>query len=198
MSFLPHSPPISSHSAPEIFFGRDGGRIGGRYHKVIYREYTDGTFTTIKPQNPDSQHLGLLGKGRFLISQLPHTSFFVLLHWCLVFHQSSLNTLRCFCPAFVQVRSWGQRKEILSEWHSWIKLIKTTASSLMACTMTKSSREAAMMTVRKQPSVAMISFNCKISGLDLSDNKGWGFIKLYSINRSWKRKLGGWNSCYWY
>ncbi|KAM9348630.1 ferroxidase HEPHL1 [Symphorus nematophorus] len=48
-------------SAPEVFFGRDGGRIGGRYLKVIYKEYTDNTFTTAKPPTPDSQHLGLLG-----------------------------------------------------------------------------------------------------------------------------------------
>ncbi|XP_019108749.1 hephaestin-like protein 1 isoform X2 [Larimichthys crocea] len=46
-------------SASEVFFGKDDGKIGGRYQKVIYKEYTDNTFTTIKP--PDSQHLGLLG-----------------------------------------------------------------------------------------------------------------------------------------
>ncbi|KAG8007960.1 Ceruloplasmin [Nibea albiflora] len=46
-------------SASEVFFGRDGERIGGRYQKVIYKEYTDNTFTTVKP--PESQHLGLLG-----------------------------------------------------------------------------------------------------------------------------------------
>lgn len=47
--------------ASEVFFGRDGGRIGGSYQKVIYTEYTDSTFTTTKPPTPDSQHLGLLG-----------------------------------------------------------------------------------------------------------------------------------------
>lgn len=148
ISFLPHSPRLSSHSASEIFFGRDGGRIGGAYLKVIYEEYTDDTFTTTKPSTPDSKHLGLLGKGRFLISQKSHTCLFVLVHWCLVFHQSSLNTLYC-SSAFVQVRSWGQRKEIRSESPSWIELIGTTASSLMACTTTNTSREAAMKTVRK-------------------------------------------------
>lgn len=48
-------------SASEVFFGRDGGRIGGDYLKVIYEEYTDNTFTTGKPPTPDSQHLGILG-----------------------------------------------------------------------------------------------------------------------------------------
>ncbi|XP_036974943.1 ferroxidase HEPHL1 [Acanthopagrus latus] len=52
---------IEAESASEIFFGEDGGRIGGLYLKVIYKEYTDDTFTTPKPQTPDSQHLGLLG-----------------------------------------------------------------------------------------------------------------------------------------
>ncbi|XP_028277220.1 hephaestin-like protein 1 [Parambassis ranga] len=46
-------------SAPEVFFGTDDGRIGGRYLKVIYREYTDSTFTAVKSSHPG--HLGVLG-----------------------------------------------------------------------------------------------------------------------------------------
>uniref|UniRef100_A0AAQ5ZYP3 ferroxidase n=1 Tax=Amphiprion ocellaris TaxID=80972 RepID=A0AAQ5ZYP3_AMPOC len=46
-------------SASEVFFGRDGGRIGDRYLKVIYKEYTDDTFTTAI--SPDPGHLGILG-----------------------------------------------------------------------------------------------------------------------------------------
>ncbi|KAM4545939.1 ferroxidase HEPHL1 isoform 2-T2 [Odontesthes bonariensis] len=52
---------IEADSAPEVFFGRDGGRIGGRYLKVIYREYTDNTFTTLKSTTPNPEHLGILG-----------------------------------------------------------------------------------------------------------------------------------------
>uniref|UniRef100_A0A8C2XND3 ferroxidase n=1 Tax=Cyclopterus lumpus TaxID=8103 RepID=A0A8C2XND3_CYCLU len=48
-------------SASEVFFGRDGGRIGGDYLKVIYIEYTDNTFNVTKPPTPYSQHLGILG-----------------------------------------------------------------------------------------------------------------------------------------
>lgn len=48
-------------SASETFFGKDGGRIGGQYLKVMYKEYTDGSFTTTKPQTPESQHLALFG-----------------------------------------------------------------------------------------------------------------------------------------
>ena len=36
-------------------------RIGRRYIKVLYREYTDGSFTTLKPRPPEWQHLGALG-----------------------------------------------------------------------------------------------------------------------------------------
>ncbi|XP_003978693.3 LOW QUALITY PROTEIN: hephaestin-like protein 1 [Takifugu rubripes] len=48
-------------SASGTFFGRDGNRIGGQYLKVMYKEYTDSSFTTTKPQTPESQHLALFG-----------------------------------------------------------------------------------------------------------------------------------------
>ena len=36
-------------------------RIGHKYKKAIYREYTDSTFTTLKPRPPEWEHLGILG-----------------------------------------------------------------------------------------------------------------------------------------
>uniref|UniRef100_A0A673CTF4 Ceruloplasmin n=1 Tax=Sphaeramia orbicularis TaxID=375764 RepID=A0A673CTF4_9TELE len=41
----------------------DGGpqRIGNRYKKVRYTEYTDNTFTTKMLRSPEEQHLGILG-----------------------------------------------------------------------------------------------------------------------------------------
>lgn len=36
-------------------------RIGKLYWKALYREYTDATFTTLKPRPPEWEHLGLLG-----------------------------------------------------------------------------------------------------------------------------------------
>ncbi len=36
-------------------------RIGSTYVKALYREYTDATFTTLKPVAPQWQHLGYLG-----------------------------------------------------------------------------------------------------------------------------------------
>nr|XP_020454110.1 hephaestin-like protein 1 isoform X2 [Monopterus albus] len=49
------------NSASETFFGRDDGRIGGSYFKVIYKEYTDNTFSIKKSSAPDLNHLGILG-----------------------------------------------------------------------------------------------------------------------------------------
>lgn len=93
------------HSASETFFGKADGRIGGIYQKVIYKEYTDDTFTTPKPQTPDTEHLGLLGKGQFHIYWKSHSSLFVLvLVSTLVFNKGSLNTCHC-STAFAQVQS---------------------------------------------------------------------------------------------
>jgi len=36
-------------------------RIGRIYRKAIYREYTDSTFTTLKPRPSEWEHLGILG-----------------------------------------------------------------------------------------------------------------------------------------
>src|SRR5207237_756298 len=36
-------------------------RIGRVYKKAVYREYTDATFTKLKPRGPGEEHLGLLG-----------------------------------------------------------------------------------------------------------------------------------------
>ncbi len=36
-------------------------RIGTVYRKAIFREYTDGTFTKLKPRQPEWEHLGILG-----------------------------------------------------------------------------------------------------------------------------------------
>ncbi|CAG5873623.1 unnamed protein product [Menidia menidia] len=54
-------PLIEADSASEVFFGTEGGRIGGSYLKVIYREYTDNTFTTVKSPVHSPAHLGILG-----------------------------------------------------------------------------------------------------------------------------------------
>ncbi|MEP6618754.1 MAG: multicopper oxidase domain-containing protein [bacterium] len=37
------------------------GRVGRRWHKAIYREYTDSTFKLLKPRAPAWEHLGILG-----------------------------------------------------------------------------------------------------------------------------------------
>jgi len=46
---------------PNVFFEKGPHRIGAVYLKAIYREYTDDTFTTLKPRAPEWQHAGILG-----------------------------------------------------------------------------------------------------------------------------------------
>lgn len=48
-----------SESAP--FFEKGPTRIGGKYKKAVYSEYTDGTFTTPKKRTAAEEHLGVLG-----------------------------------------------------------------------------------------------------------------------------------------
>jgi FtsP/CotA-like multicopper oxidase with cupredoxin domain len=48
-------------SVAHIFVGNDSTDIGHRYLKALYREYTDSTFTTLKPRAPAWRHLGMLG-----------------------------------------------------------------------------------------------------------------------------------------
>lgn len=45
----------------EIFFNNRNDRIGGKYKKVRYVEYTDDTFTKRKERTPEEEHLGILG-----------------------------------------------------------------------------------------------------------------------------------------
>ena len=47
--------------AAKIFIEGGPNRIGKVYRKAIYREYTDGTFSTLKPRPPQWEHLGILG-----------------------------------------------------------------------------------------------------------------------------------------
>lgn len=44
-----------------VFVQRGPNRIGSTYLKSQYREYTDNTFTTLKPVPAEWQHLGILG-----------------------------------------------------------------------------------------------------------------------------------------
>ena len=43
------------------FVEAGSGRIGSTALKSLYREYTDSTFTTLKPRPPEWEHLGFLG-----------------------------------------------------------------------------------------------------------------------------------------
>lgn len=45
----------------KFFMEHGPHRIGHVYKKAIYREYTDATFATLKPRQPEEQYLGILG-----------------------------------------------------------------------------------------------------------------------------------------
>jgi hephaestin len=45
----------------KFFVERGPHRIGSTYRKAVYREYTDATFTTLKPRPPEWEHLGIVG-----------------------------------------------------------------------------------------------------------------------------------------
>jgi hephaestin len=47
--------------AAKLFTEAGPHRIGSIYRKAIYREYTDDTFTQLKPRSPEWEHLGMLG-----------------------------------------------------------------------------------------------------------------------------------------
>ena len=48
--------------ADTAFFAKANPRpVSTKYRKVLYREYTDSTFRTLKPRPPEWQHLGFLG-----------------------------------------------------------------------------------------------------------------------------------------
>lgn len=76
-----------------VFVANGKNRIGKVYRKALYREYTDASFTALKPVAPEWQHLGTLGpvvraevgdtikvvfrnKTRFPFSMHPHGVFY--------------------------------------------------------------------------------------------------------------------------
>ncbi|XP_053179120.1 ceruloplasmin [Scomber japonicus] len=44
-----------------VFLDQQGGFIGSRYKKVVYRQFTNDKFTTQKERSPDMEHLGIMG-----------------------------------------------------------------------------------------------------------------------------------------
>jgi FtsP/CotA-like multicopper oxidase with cupredoxin domain len=46
---------------PNVFIEQGPHRIGKVYRKAVYREYTDESFTKLKPRAPEWEHAGILG-----------------------------------------------------------------------------------------------------------------------------------------
>lgn len=59
--FIPVKYP-PTHSPGSKFLNKGGNFIGSKYKKVLYREYTDESFTKPKDRPADLEHLGILGK----------------------------------------------------------------------------------------------------------------------------------------
>ncbi|XP_037325333.2 ceruloplasmin [Pungitius pungitius] len=56
-----YAPTPPTDGEADMFVTRGPNRIGSRYKKVRYGEYTDITFTTKMLRSPEEQHLGILG-----------------------------------------------------------------------------------------------------------------------------------------
>lgn len=52
---------VCSDSAPNVFLDKEEFYIGSKYKKVVYRQYTDSTFSTEKKRGAEEEHLGILG-----------------------------------------------------------------------------------------------------------------------------------------
>lgn len=50
-----------------MFVEKGKNRIGPRYKKAVYREYTDDTFSVKKERKPNEQHLGIMGEFSLLL-----------------------------------------------------------------------------------------------------------------------------------
>jgi FtsP/CotA-like multicopper oxidase with cupredoxin domain len=44
-----------------VYMAQSKNRIGRQYLKAVYREYTDASFTTLRPRGQGEEHLGILG-----------------------------------------------------------------------------------------------------------------------------------------
>uniref|UniRef100_A0A665VBY8 Hephaestin n=1 Tax=Echeneis naucrates TaxID=173247 RepID=A0A665VBY8_ECHNA len=56
-----YAPTPPTDDEADMFVTKGRNRIGSRYKKARYVEYTDNTFTTKMLRNPQEQHLGILG-----------------------------------------------------------------------------------------------------------------------------------------
>uniref|UniRef100_A0A673MEH7 ferroxidase n=1 Tax=Sinocyclocheilus rhinocerous TaxID=307959 RepID=A0A673MEH7_9TELE len=52
---------LADDSPGNEFLKKEGKFIGSKYKKVLYREYTDDTFTKPKERSADMEHLGIMG-----------------------------------------------------------------------------------------------------------------------------------------
>lgn len=56
-SYTPRGTNLTGIPGPEL----EGGPASTTFRKAVYREYTDASFTTVKPRSAEWEHLGILG-----------------------------------------------------------------------------------------------------------------------------------------
>lgn len=66
---------FSSCSPATVFLDQQGGFIGSRYKKVVYRQFTNDKFTTQIERAADMEHLGIMGRPDRLYNSLHDTHF---------------------------------------------------------------------------------------------------------------------------
>lgn len=52
---------FSSCSPATVFLDQQGGFIGSRYKKVVYKQFTNDRFNTEVQRDADTEHLGIMG-----------------------------------------------------------------------------------------------------------------------------------------
>ncbi len=63
-------------SAPPVFVERGDQQIGSIYRKAAYRAYTDASFTTLEPRDPDLGFLGAVIRIADMVPDNPATWFY--------------------------------------------------------------------------------------------------------------------------
>lgn len=53
---------LSRCSPAPVFLDKQGGFIGSRYKKVVYRQFTSDKFTKQVERTADMEHLGIMGE----------------------------------------------------------------------------------------------------------------------------------------
>lgn len=91
--FLPLCSPAT------VFLDKQGGFIGSRYKKVVYRQFTNDRFNTEVPRGADMKHLGIMGKETKAKQQSVELCFFEGEVWSSFFLLAMFFLTCCIFPS---------------------------------------------------------------------------------------------------